>query len=268
MKKENKSLSLIYREELKLPIFVKFEDASFAENYLDILKELGFEKIDQKSIDKRDDVASSRWLTVKKAGPRVAARLNVVNSINGIRSKESIMPKINREVYRFQKTAMIMCHAKERMWEMGLMASAKNNLTNLRVVFNRYLSFALADYEIIGFWGVPIDDGVVVMNFEESSGEAFFIDMNNQQIISIDGVQELEFGTNFLRLDEGLINRSIKMTKEDLFSFMSLKHTYFSYRGSHPSFSRVIKNIIELMDGLIYPAKNFRPRTVLNHSDT
>lgn len=100
----------------------------------------------------------------------------------------------------------------------------------LRVMLNRYLTWALAPHGIIGFWGVATGDGFVVMKQSQSFGEAVFVDVTKRRTFSSAGAKPFEGIFTILRADKGATPGKF-IGAEELVSFLSTHTTYFSNQG-------------------------------------
>ena len=153
---------------------------------------------------------------------------------------------------------------------MGVLDSftSESNLMTFRSILNRYLSWALVPMGIIGFWGVPVDEGVVILSQDESEGEAVFVDVLNSSVLSLDGQKTVKGPFNILRLDSTLHDRNIGMSREELISFMSQYCTYFDYSGLSYPVRQLIQHLSRVSIGLVYPRESFRPRTDLSMQES
>jgi hypothetical protein len=142
--------------------------------------------------------------------------------------------------------------------------AAKDNLLAARTIINRYLSWALSPLGILGLWGVVIDDGVVAQRSSDSKGEAVFIEMGKQRLLTVDGVKKISPKFKILRLDPTLHNRNIKMSNEEFVSFLFSHCTYFDYAGPSVPVRQLIQSMAKITEGLIHPQESFRPRTDLS----
>ena len=98
----------------------------------------------------------------------------------------------------------------------------------------------------------------------ESKGEAVFIDVKALQMLSIDGVKKLRPHFKILRLDSTLHGRNIKMSTEELLSFLSSHCTYLDSSGLSVPVRQVIQTLSKMTEGLVHPEESFRPRTDLS----
>ncbi len=133
-----------------------------------------------------------------------------------------------------------------------------------KIILNRFLSWSLAPLGIVGFWGVPVDDGVVVMRQNKSQGEAVYLDIFNGNVISLDGYKKISARFKIMRLNSTLHGRNIVMTNEELLSFLTTHVSYFDYSGPSVPVRQIIQAISKKFQGLLHPEESFRPRTDLS----
>ena len=148
--------------------------------------------------------------------------------------------------------------ANSLFWELGVRSTENQNA--LRVILTRFLSFAFAPLGVVGFWGVPIEEGFVVMTPKSSNFESVFIDLKKEKLLTYDGIKNLATDIQILRLDSTLRNEMKKMMKEELVSFLSMNTCHLSYSGIGKELSEAIYELVEISDGVVYPEQNFKPR--------
>jgi hypothetical protein len=117
---------------------------------------------------------------------------------------------------------------------------------------------------LVGFWGVSVDDGMVAQRPIDSRGEVVFIDVVGLRMISFEGVKKLRPHFKILRLDPTLKGRNIKMTSEELLSFLSAHCSYMDTSGLSVPVRQMIQALSKMTEGLLHPQESFRPRTDLS----
>jgi hypothetical protein len=137
-------------------------------------------------------------------------------------------------------------------------------LSDYRCIINRYLSWALVSEGIIGFWGVPVEEGMVILKRKESQGEAVFIDVREGRTFSIDGATPMKPGFTILRLDSILKDKNITMSREQLISFLTVNSTFFDYQGLNVPVRQAIVSLAKIAEGIVHPRESFKPRTDLS----
>ncbi|MBY0412819.1 MAG: hypothetical protein K2Q18_01575, partial [Bdellovibrionales bacterium] len=156
-----------------------------------------------------------------------------------------------------------------KRWQLGCFSDFGTNKEATiklaaRTVIHRFLSWALAQHGILGLWGVTVDEGMVLQRVTESKGEAVFIDVVGNKILSLDGIKKLGPRFKVLRLDPTLHGRNIRMSKEELVSFISAHASYLDYAGLSVPVRQMIQELTKMTEGLVHPEESFRPRTDLS----
>ncbi len=262
MKEKNQQLYYQYRASEGFPIFVKLVEPQLESQMSSFLNEMGFEKCNEEVLTKEHDRPEYlRVLKISVAGPMVSKQIGQVREEDRY-GLESISSRGDYKVYRFKGVGIMVFSEGRFIWEMGLMNrfSQEDFHYKLRIVFNRFLGYCLASYNIIGVWGVSVDEGAVVMSQAESKGEAVFIDLDNQVLHTIEGLKPLSFPLQFLKLDESIKNQSRKLQVEELVSLLTHYNTYFSDEGFSSSFQKRIFALARSSEGILYPKENFKPR--------
>ena len=151
-------------------------------------------------------------------------------------------------------------------WKMGCFKDFghPDDIFACRSVVNRFISWTLSSLGIVGFWGVPVDEGVVVMKQIESAAEAVYIDINERKLYSIDGERKIDSRFSILRLDSGLKDKNIRMTPEQMMSFLFHHCTFLDYSGPSTPVRQVIQYLSKNIEGQIFPKESFRPRSDLS----
>jgi hypothetical protein len=201
-----------------------------------------------------------------EASARVARQIGIYRDTDQY-GQESFNPMGDYNVYRFKGMAMMVMGDVNTQWHLGLVnIDHEKSYVVLKQVLNRFLGHALATFGVVGFWGVPVDEGFVVMTPQMSNGEAIFLDWQNQAILTQEGRKELDPLTQVLRLDSSLSGRSLDMKKEQLISFLSTHTTYLSHQGLHFKIKEQIYIMSQELQGVIYPLENFQGRSNLSLS--
>jgi len=248
-----------FQKELGYQVFIRFEDEEFESQYVDILMTLGFSKIKDEELKSITfDKNETKILKVQEATPRVAKQIYQSHAMEKY-GNEHLTPKGSYEVYGYKGVAMMVFGEGNYFWELGLIGNQADD-NAAKTVFVRYIGWALASQGVLSFWGVPVDEGIVVMKPIESNFENILIDINKNIFISKDGIKPIGAGAQILRLDEMLKDRTRRMSKEALVSFLSMNSSYLSYQGIPFSLKQSILRLVDIVDGYIYPIENFQPR--------
>lgn len=254
-----------FQKKMGFPVFLRFEDQDFEAKLSDLVTQMGFEKVKPEELKEISfDKFQTKVLKLSAANFRVSKQIDQSHSLD-MYGPENLTMLGSYDVYRYKGLGMMIFGSGNYFWELGL-KNIESQMSELRVVLTRFLSWALAPLGVIGFWGVPVDEGVVVMKPKEANFESFFIDVKNTKIICFDGVKEINHGFQLLRLDPTLKDRTKRMKKEELVSFLSTNTSYFSYQGLDFNIKEAIFSFATIVDGYVYPVDNFKPRQVLQES--
>lgn len=261
-----------YQKELNLPIYVSFDPQSFETGLGDFLVAMKFTKLTDKEepaallVMKKNN--ASRCLNLSEATPVVSRQIESTMESDRY-GLESVIPKSGYRVYRYKSVGLMVYSFGVKEWQLGChtnFGSSKDPASKLayRMVLNRFLSWALAHHGILGLWGVTVDDGMVLQRSNESKGEAVFIDVVGNRILSLDGVKKLGPKFKVLRLDPLLKGRNVRMTSEELLGFLSAHCSYLDYSGLSIPVRQMIQSLSKMTEGLVHPEESFRPRTDLS----
>ena len=259
-----------YHRDFDYPVFVALEDNENQENIEGLLAQVGFRKIQGNEIDgmqkELSDNSHARSLCIKRASMRVVGQIESAVTSDRYGS-ESILPKSGYKVYRYKAHALVVYSYAASVWECGvtdLFCAGEESFFAARTILNRYLSWALAPLGVVGFWGVPVEDGSVVLKQKDSQGEAVFIDVRNHKFLSMDGATSLPSRFKLLRLDRHLRRKNIKMRSDELLSFLSVHTSYFDPEGNSLAVRQLLSALSRLCEGVIHPSESFSPRSDLS----
>lgn len=258
-----------YHRDVEFPVFLKVEEVdafSYADSFYSCLNQLNFVEIKDSEIDRAmadlSQNPTGRLLTIKPANHKVARQ--IVSASHSDRfGHESIFLKDNYKVYRFKNQALLVYAYAADAWECGVMDSfgdGDEGIFAMRSVLARFLSWALAPLGVVGFWGVPVKEGLVILKQRESQGEAVFLDFKNEKIFSMDGSKKIPAFFKILRLDSTLKNRNIIMSSEELLSFLSVHTTFMDPEGHSTPIRQLLQAVAKRGEGVIYPRDKFQPR--------
>lgn len=256
---ESKYTYYQFQKELGYQTYLRFEDLDFETQLGEVLSIMGFDHVDRDDVKGIDfDPRRTKVLKVVKATPAVARQISKPNFLSDKYGPESLSQTGRYELYRYKNVGMMIFNENTGLWELGLKDT--NDQKALRMILTRFLSFALAQVGVIGFWGVPVDEGFVVMSPKAANFEALFVDIKKNQLITYDGVKNIEYGLQILRLDSTLFNEARPMKKEALISFLSMNTTYLSQYGMNFQLRDAIFDLCKIADAYVYPEENFKPR--------
>jgi hypothetical protein len=258
-----------YQKELNIPIYLSVDLSSFEPSFGEFITELKFYKLNDKE-------EAAALVELKKSNDaRILhfseASLLVAKQINGIKESdyygaESITPKDGHRVYRYKDIGLMVYSFMAKEWKFGCYKDfgSAHCILPSRIIINRFLSWALIPYGIVGFWGVKVDDSMVAQKVVNSNGEAVFIDIKGQRIITVEGVKKLRPEFKILRLDPTLKRKNIRMSSEELLCFLSAHCSYFDSSGLSVPVRQMIQALSQMTVGLLHPEESFRPRIDLS----
>ncbi|MEI8346569.1 MAG: hypothetical protein WCG27_03825 [Pseudomonadota bacterium] len=256
-------------KSLNIPVYLQCEKAMATQEWSTFLKQHQFEELNKDELKKMlpslNKTRHARVLKIVEATPTVAQQIDMIQEQDRY-GEESITPRDMFKVYRYKGHGLIMYSALAREWNCGLVLDGKfeDKKLVLRSILNRYLSWALAPLGMVGFWGVPVDQGVVVLKQAESFGEAFFVDLANHRVLTVDGMGKIKSHFKMMRLDPMLKGRNIRMSNEELLSYLTIHCVYFDYPNLSVPIRQLIQEIAKTAEGLVHPRENFKPRTDLS----
>jgi len=255
-----------YHTENDYPVFLCLEEGTLSESLMAIIKELNFRTLSGSEIDDLQGELSrnpsARMLKIVPASFKLSRQIMSASESDRYGS-ESILPKDGYKVYRYKKYALAVYSYASEVWECGVteeMGEGEAGRLAARTVLNRYLGWALAPLGVVGFWGVPVEEGMVVLKQKESQGEAVFLDLQAKLILSCDGGIKIPLRFKILRLDNHLKNKNILMSSEELMSFLSVHCTYFDPTGHSRPVRQLLQAISRRGEGLVHPRESFQPR--------
>jgi hypothetical protein len=241
-------------------IYLRFEEFDFETQLSDIVKIMGFDKVERKSIkDLSFRSHQIKILKIAKASSVVAKKISDTNFQSDRFGAESVSRRGAYNIYRYKNTGMMVYSQNNPLWELGIKDPSHHD--EIRIILTRFLSFAFEEQGVIGFWGVPVDQGFVVMNQKNADFESIFIDLNKNIILTYDGVKKIESDLQILRLDDTIFNDIKPITKEALISFLSMNTCHLSYQGLSPTMKSKLFQICNIGKGFIHPAENFSARS-------
>jgi hypothetical protein len=255
-----------YHSGAQMPVFVKV-DLSLHEAALPaLLESMRFvEMTADQAKHVGDELAGNtngRLMTIVPAGVSAGRQIDAAVHSDQY-GKESVISKNGYKVYRYKGQALIVYSYGAKEWECGVLPSFSQMeyQEETRSILGRYLSWALAPLGLISFWGVPVEEGLVVLKQKDSNGEMVFLDVRQSRILSIDGVKPFPPRMKVLRLDEKLHNRNIKMSKEELLSFLSLGSGFLDPGGLNIATRQLIHSLVLMCEGVLHPKESFQSRS-------
>lgn len=255
-----------FRQSLNYQIFLKFEDLKLEAGLSETLEVMGFDKLETETFKKLEFKRyKTKILKISKASLGVARQIAQTNHLNDGFGNESLNKMGSYNIYRFKDVGMMVYSETNPMWELGLKSSS--NKEAIRCVLTRFLSFAFTatQSDVVGFWGVPVDEGIVIMSPKDANFESVFVDVAKNLILTYGTEKNIENEIEILRLDETLTNNMRVMGPEELLGFLSVSTCHMSYNELDSNIKEALYKIRLMSKGFIYPEENFKPRA--NHPE-
>jgi hypothetical protein len=259
-----------FHKDLSYPVFVRFDSEDFGNDLLSLLSQLNFLEIsDEKEVDLLEQKIANndsriKILTLSVATIGVVRQIDMASESDQF-GPESLIPREGYRVYRWRGLALMVYSFAVQEWKLGCFNDFghEKNIYAYQTIMNRFLSWALFSQGVIGFWGVPVDEGLVVLRQSQSKGEVVFIDINKHKILSIEGVGKIPARFKVLRLDPALKGKNMRMTSEELLSFLALHTSFLDTGGLNFPIRQLLRATSLIAEGLVHSEESFRPRTDL-----
>jgi hypothetical protein len=258
-----------YFKGLDIPVYIKVDLSEYSGQLLPFLLEQKFSELPS---SESDIIFSNgvvpdgvRVLSLSIAGHAVSKHIELMRPTDKY-GLESIIPKTGYKVYRYSNVGMMVVSFSVNEWDLGCYQNfgEQENLVAYRSMVNRFLSWSLSSLGMVGFWGVPVDEGIVVLSQALSAGEVVFIDVIKDKILSIDGEKKLSNRFCVMRLSKTLRGRNVEMKQEELLSFLVQYCSYLDYQGLPIRVRQMIQLVAKKGYGLLHPYESFKPRTDLS----
>lgn len=258
-----------FQPEQQYPIYIKCNPKLYDSHLLNLLKECGFSLLgpaDEKIMTETNSNKNTRILYIQEASPKVGGQIG--QFVDGDRyGPESITPVQGHKVYRYQGHGLMVFSLTSQEWELGVFpsfGSPQEKLAHKTMIY-RFLALALSHLGAAGFWGLPVEEGFLISKQSESISESIFIDIKKSLLIFTGKAEKIRGPINIFRLDPSLKEGKIKMTKEELLSFLMARCLYFDYGGLSIPIRQVILAISRVSQGRICSDKKYARRTDLSY---
>lgn len=249
--KEENFVYFKFHPELNIPIYVRIQESLCSDEFVDTIHSIGFfkEKTEEFKLNESKiySNANGRILTINP--PTILVKSQIESALESDRyGEESIIPKEGHRIYRMKAVSLMIFSYAVKEWKMALVSKFRPD--KIKTVLNRYLALSLSPVGIVGFYGHESQDGVAITRPKESKGEAIYFDLQNNVMITPDGIKEIKSTLQFLRFDNLMSTRIQKMNKEELFSFLSSHCNYISYEGLSIPVRQIIQALSKVSVGI------------------
>ena len=249
-----------FQKDLNYQVYLRLEGEGIETAITPSLVSLGFTEVEEAELKKiAFNKHETKVLKVNEANIRVAKQIQSSAGPLAAYGPESLTNQGSYQVYRYQNVGIMVFSEGSASWELGLVRPAHNE-TQVKTMLVRYLSWALGGQGVVGFWAVPVEEGLIIMKPAQAQFEAVFIDVKKMCLITQSGVKSIGADLNVMRLDETISNSTRGMSREGLLSFMGANTSYFSHMGITPAMRHSLYELTSFAKGVIYPMENFRPR--------
>ncbi len=258
-----------YFSETELPVFISLDLEKFPTEILAFLEDFGFVKLTEDQWDEKKTLFSTapyaRLLQIHEAGP-IASR-QIESALESDRfGPESIVRNAGYKVYRYKGEGLLVYSSASKIWELGVGSQFGEDQGPVahKIILGRYLSWALSPLAHVCFWGVPVKEGMVVMDARKSKGELIVLDYKGRRILSKDGARQIKGLFKIFKLDKRLRNKDKLLSQAELMSFLLSNTAYLDDGGIPAPIRQVIQGLVRIVDGRLYPEENFEPRVILD----
>ncbi len=236
MSASNGTMIFQFFKDIQLPIFLKMDSDGFGPDFFNFLRSMHFERLSPEDEQKFEKTLpyvrpNHRVLEIKACTPLMVRHINSALESDKY-GPESITNNGTYKVYRYKGMALMIWAFQNTNWELAFSPSLNltDNLVIYRIIFNRFLSWALAPLGLCGFWGHFTNGGVVVKKMLEAHGEAVFFDVLQKRIVGPSGIQKITSGLTIYKVDVRA-KLTTQMTGETLAGFLFHSTSYFDLNG-------------------------------------
>lgn len=246
-----------YQKSGTYPIYLRVDSLEIEEVFMKAFSECGFVKLDETTYKKIAlNRSGTRVLKITKAGPKASKQIRAFSGMDQY-GEESITPMGAYDVYRYRGIGMIMMQEKNISWELGVvLEGALTQERKLKVLLNRFLSYALAPLGVVGFWGTLHENSLVITKAGQSGGEAFFIDYKIRKVLSSSETELFQFD-QIIRMDESLRGKNKLLSREELIGFLTANTSFLSYKGIEQNLKHYCYEIASELEGVVVPKEDF-----------
>ncbi len=258
-----------YCRELGHSVYLRYSEQIFSPKLANFLEDMGFDPLEEREVielmaKKPRENNKFRILTLVEASLRVSAQIQRTLESDRF-GQESVVPREGYKVYRFKNTALMVYSERTNFWEMGCFSDfgSGKDLFAYRSVINRYLTWALVPHGVLGFWGVPIEEGVALLRPGEGEANAVFFDIFNRKMIFGREVRSFPQPLKILELDKNLEQQNRSMRQEELLGLLSRRNTYLSISRHPVPVRQILQKLSSLGQGYVHGREFFRTKTDL-----
>ncbi|MDA8792668.1 hypothetical protein N9N67_05450 [Bacteriovoracaceae bacterium] len=258
-----------YAYEDDFTVIFKFSEVNLEEVFERSLSDVGFEKLDFSQVSQIRIDGDTYFVTINSSSSQFINRISNQNKIQLAKSEiESVHLIGANQVYLLDDKLFWSKTPNRLRWEVGLVLSkfSQDAQKNSRLFLARILSSIAAEYNIFSFFGVPVEEGLVVLNPVHSHFEFVLIDNDRSKITTFDGEKSLKDELELIRLTQENFDEPKFMKADELFSFLMNGLNYFSINSLPKKITKSVYEFSQMVSGVIYPEENFKPREAKNNT--
>lgn len=249
------------------PVFVAFEDAEVEKMTHPTLLEMKFTIVDkQKDWEKLvKNIEGARILKITSASAKVESQIEKISIESSYQGLEIVRSQQYYQIYTYAYKAMMVLSYGSLFWELGLALQQISKLSNrkevMRTIVNRFLSLALIKFEVQLFWGIAVDQGVVLMSSSQSAGEAVCFDIQKQLLLSSENDLKINSQLLIMRLEQAMTGQHRVMGREELYCFLKVRNCFIMQQMIHsPEITKALEFIAKNCHGVYIPEESYQPK--------
>ncbi|MBF0359900.1 MAG: hypothetical protein HQK49_02760 [Oligoflexia bacterium] len=224
-----------------VPLFVKINLDDFDRDFVSVIEELSFSKLNEGEINQINANRSSlqflpKVIAIKNMNYGLhSSRARSVVASHKYKTQEQSFFKGDHFLYSYDGNLLVYSFTSVE-WNLGLVYNnfvAESGFETINSVLSRTLGLALSHTGVIGFWGKIVNDGIVVSGRRDSKGKSVFISMDDGLIISGNEKIKIKELIKIYRHDP-FCKHSARMTFEELYGYLLARCTYMHLHGPGP----------------------------------
>lgn len=258
-----------YVYEDDFTVIFKFTEVELEEAFERSMTDVGFEKLDFSQVAEIRIDGDTYFVTFNSSNSQFINRISNQNKIQLSKSATESVHLIGANQVYLLEDKLYWSKAPNRLrWEVGLVVGKFNQEAqkNSRLFLARILSAIAAEYNIFSFFGVPVEEGIVVLTPQKAHYEFVLIDEAREKITTFDGEKSLKNELELIRLTQENFDEPRFMKADELFSFLMNGLNYFSINSLPKKITKSVYEFSRMVAGVIYPEENFKPRDVKNNN--
>lgn len=250
---------LQYFSDQEFPLFIALDEEKWDTSFVSFLQDLQFQKREKEDLKKFEARPDYKLLTLHHTQAQTSREIGQYRESDQF-GPESFYPYKSHKLYRYQGVALLYYALSVSEWSLHLSQDQfeKNNFYPYRVIVHRFIALALASRGVVGVWGSLVNEGIVLQRSQESNGHSIFIDIINNKIYSSrEGALEWNEYSHFIRLDKFQGNFIKRLSKEELFGYLSVHMIFMDIQGPIVPLRQALHVICKNALASVYAEENF-----------